>query len=104
MMIVYEVTLEVDAAIADDYRAWLAEHVAAMLALPGFVDARTFDVLQPELPEGRVGFCVHYRLHDEAALERYLAEHAGAMRDAGRQRFGDAFNATRRVLRPVQAD
>jgi quinol monooxygenase YgiN len=103
-MIVYEVTLHVDEAVAEAYRGWLQEHVAAMLALPGFVDARTFDVLQPALPDGRVGFCVHYRLRDQAALDAYLAEHAPAMREAGRQRFGDAFTASRRVLRPVQAD
>jgi quinol monooxygenase YgiN len=103
-MIVYEVTLDVDPAIADDYRRWLAAHVAEMLALPGFVDARIFEVLQPAPPDGRVGFCVHYRLHDEAALDRYLAEHADAMREAGRQRFGERFSASRRVLRPVPTD
>jgi hypothetical protein len=102
-MIVYEVTLQVDAAIADDYRTWLGEHIEAMLALPGFVDARSFDVLEPAV-EARVGFCVQYRLHDEAALETYLDTHAPAMREAGRRRFGDAFTATRRVLRPLQQD
>jgi quinol monooxygenase YgiN len=103
-MIVYEVTLHVDEAVAEAYRGWLQEHVAAMLALPGFVDARTFDVLQPALPDGRVGFCVQYRLHDEAALDAYLETHAAGMREAGRQRFGEAFSAARRVLRPLQPD
>lgn len=96
-MIVYEVNLSVDWSIADEYRTWLAEHVRAMLALPGFVDAQRFDVLQPP-DAGRAQFCVQYRLRDAAALDRYLAEHAAAMRADGANRFGERFSATRRVM------
>ena len=38
---VYEVTLEIDRAVADDVDAWLAGHVEVMLAVPGIVEART---------------------------------------------------------------
>ena len=102
-MIVYEVNLDVDAAIADAFGDWLESHVAAMLELPGFVDARRFDVLQPEPADGRRGFCVQYRLSDQAALDDYLARHAAAMRKEGVDRFGTAFRAERRVLRPQEA-
>ena len=98
-MVVYEVNLQVDAAIEPEYRAWLAEHVREMLALPGFVDAAVYDVREPVEP-GRIGWCVHYRLRDAAALEAYLREHAPRMREAGITRFGNRFSATRRVLRP----
>ena len=100
-MIVYEVNLSVDWAIADAYRAWLAEHVDAMLALPGFIDATRFDVLQSPQQAGRAEFCVQYRLRDAAALDEYLATHAPAMRADGVARFGERFSATRRVLMPV---
>ncbi len=95
--VVYEVNLDVDAAIADPYRAWLRGHVDAMLALPGFVSAQVFDVSEPHA-EGRIAFCVHYRLRDAAALEAYLRDHAPRMRADGAARFGDRFRATRRVL------
>ena len=39
MEVVYEVTLEVDLALRDEYRLWLDEHVRQMLALPGFLGA-----------------------------------------------------------------
>ncbi len=100
-MIVYEVNLSVDWAIADDYRRWLAEHVREMLALPGFIDAQRFDVLQSPAGGERAEFCVQYRLRDAAALDAYLAEHAAAMRADGVTRFGDRFSASRRVLLAV---
>jgi len=100
-VIVYEVNLSVDWAIADAYRAWLAEHVTAMLALPGFVDAQRFDVLQSPQQAGRAEFCVQYRLRDAAALDDYLATHAAAMRADGIARFGEQFSASRRVLLPA---
>lgn len=98
-MVTYEVNLQVDAAIAGEYRSWLRAHVAGLLALPGFVDATVFEVREPVEPD-RVGLCVHYRLRDGAALERYLAEDAPRMREQGLARFGGRFSATRRVLVP----
>lgn len=97
--VLYEVTLDVDAGIEADYRAWLRDHVAQMLALPGFIDARMAEVLDPAPAPGRVVFCVHYRLQDEAALQAYFDRHAAAMRGDGMARFGDRFQASRRVLR-----
>ena len=100
--IVYEVDLDVEAAIAGEYRAWLEAHMAAILALPGFVSAELFEVREPAQP-GRVGLCVQYRLRDAAALETYLREHAPHMRGEGDARFGGRFRASRRVLRPAAA-
>ncbi len=99
MSIVYEVTLDIDLAIANEYRAWLNRHTAELLALPGFVDARIFDVLEP-VAAGRIGLCVQYTLRDRAAYEAYLRDHAERVRGNGIARFGDRFGATRRLLQP----
>ena len=96
--VVYEVDLDVDAAVASDYRGWLDAHVQDMLALPGFVSAQVFEVAEP-VAAGRVGYCVHYRLRDADALDAYLREHAARMRADGDARFGGRFRASRRVLR-----
>lgn len=95
--VVYEVNLDVEAAIAADYRTWLEAHVAQMLSLPGFESAQLFDVSEP-VDAGRVAWCVHYRLRDAAALDAYLREHAPRMRAEGVARFGERFRASRRVL------
>ena len=100
MSLIYEVNIEVDAAIEDDYRSWLRAHVAEILALPGFIDAQLFDVLEPPPADGRVALCMHYRLDDAAALEAYLREHAPRLRAEGVARFGGRFSAARRVLLP----
>lgn len=99
--LVYEVNLEVEDAIAADYRAWLHAHVAAILALPGFLDAGVHEVLEPAPPAGFAGLCVHYRLESEAAYTAYLRDHAPRMRAEGEARFGGRFRARRRVLRPL---
>ena len=52
--VIYEVNLDVDAGIEADYRAWLRGHVAQMLALPGFLDSRMADVLDPPPAPGDI--------------------------------------------------
>lgn len=98
MPVIYEVNLDVDVTIRDDYLAWLHTHVADICALDGFTGADCSEVLDPPAAPGRVAFCVHYRLVDAAALEAYLHEHAPRLREDGLARFGGRFSATRRVL------
>jgi hypothetical protein len=95
-VILYEVRIEIDAVLADAYRTWLDAHVREIVALPGFAGAAVF--AEDATTTGRAGFCIHYRLVDRAALDRYLMEHAPRMRAEGTARFGDRFSARRRVL------
>jgi hypothetical protein len=97
--VIYEVNIEVDAAAHDEYRVWLHDHIAEILALPGFTGAKLFEVLEPPPSAGRIGLCVQYALKDHAALDDYLRDHAPRLRADGVARFGDRFQATRRVLR-----
>jgi hypothetical protein len=96
--VVYEVNLAVDGEVLADYRAWLADHVAEIVALPGFTGATTWDVVDPAPPSGSAHLCVQYALRDAAALEAYLRDHAPRLRADGIARFGDRVRATRRVL------
>lgn len=52
--VIYEVNIEVDAAAHDEYRLWLRDHIAEILALPGFAGAKLFEVLEP--PPARGGW------------------------------------------------
>ncbi len=98
-MVIYEVNLAVDADVAGAYADWLAPHVDEMLALPGFVSAEWWAVEEAS-PDGRVRWCVQYRLADRAALADYLAHHADRLRGDGLARFAGRFEASRRVLVP----
>ncbi|MDX1418995.1 MAG: DUF4286 family protein, partial [Rubricoccaceae bacterium] len=75
-MVIYEVNLAVDAEIADAYAAWLGPHIGEILALDGFLGADWFEV-EPEADtrDGRVRWCVQYRLRDRAALQDYFDRH-----------------------------
>lgn len=94
--VVYEVALEPDAGILAEFDHWLEEHVAEVLALPGFLGASIHRAEEPST--GRAQRVVRYRLRDRAALERYLREDAPRMRELGLARFGDRFGAQRRVI------
>ena len=96
--VIYEVNLDVDASVEADYRAWLQAHVAEILALPGFIGASVFDVVDPPAAQGRIAICTHYHLIDHAALQAYFERHAPRLRADGIARFGGRFTATRRVL------
>ena len=98
-MIVYEVRVSVEAAIAQDYRAWLDTHIHEILAIPGFQEAE----LLREVDDGdRVVWTIRYHLDSRDALEAYLRDHAPRLRADGQARFGNRFTATRRVLELVR--
>ena len=97
-MIVYEVNLELDAAIFAEYRHWLDEHMREIRALPGFVSAELFEPLESAAAGTRRALCVQYRLRSEQDLDRYLHEQAPRLRADGETRFGGRFSARRRIL------
>lgn len=101
--VVYEVSVDVDAGLREDYLRWLGPHVAEILALPGFEGAETFEVVDPADP-ALLRVCMRYRLADAAALDDYLRDHAPRLRADGIARFGDRMRATRRVMRPLVLD
>lgn len=98
-MIVYEVNLTVDRAIADDYADWLAGHIREMLTLPGFVSAEWLVDRHYDEDEGAdPRWSIQYRLGSHDDFVRYEQTHAERMRAEGLERFGDRFSATRRIL------
>ena len=103
-MIIYEVNIDVREGVFDAYHAWLAPHVAEIRSLPGFIGAHIFEQRDPPPAPGVRALTVWYRLVDEAALQRYLGEHAPRLREDGLRRFGDAASATRRVLTSMEDD
>lgn len=80
-MVTYEVTAEVEPALAEPFERWLRErHVPDVLATGCFAGAS----LARSTP-GR--YRIRYEAHDRAALDRYLAEHAPRLRGDSRRAF-----------------
>ena len=100
-MLIYEVNLAVDRAIAGAFSSWLAIHMQQMLALPGFEAAKVYRRRPADeglIDDGRLYLTIHYHLTGREALENYLASHAERMRGESQRRFGGRFAASRRVL------
>ncbi|MBA3660198.1 MAG: DUF4286 family protein [Gammaproteobacteria bacterium] len=97
-MIIYEVNLAIQNNIFADYYAWLGDHVKAMLALPGFIQAEILEE-KKETHDRKTCLTVRYQLCDEIALQNYFELHAKAKRAEALERFGEDFSAHRRIFR-----
>ena len=99
--VVYEVNLAIDESIAEDFDAWLIEHIEEMLAVAGFVSASVYRGQPPPGAEAEAGYVyrsVQYNVTNRVALENYFRDEAASMRQQGIDRFGDKFTASRRIL------
>ena len=102
--VIYEVNLQIDADIVDEYVAWLVPHMQEMLTLPGFTSCQLADTV--DLSQGCVGApdpgrSVHmtatYLLESREKLQEYFDVHAKRLRGDGTSRFTGKFSATRRI-------
>lgn len=102
-MIWYEVRADVPAHLAAAYEAYLREeHIPDLMATGCFVEAAfcgAEDVPVQEAaeasPEARRLFRSAYLAPDRAALDRYLAEHAGRLRKHALRRFPEGLRFAR---------
>ena len=80
---------------------WLPDHIQEMLKFKGFQTAHWY-FRRPEdegsKVEGKTLWSIHYLVEDRASLDEYFEKHAERMRAAGKEKFGEKFSATRRVL------
>ena len=66
-----------------------------MLEFEGFESARKLNTVESDTHF----LTVQYFVKSQEDLDRYLRNHANKMREKGKARFGDQFNATRRTLK-----
>jgi len=96
-MIIYEVNLLINQAIAHEFMPWLETHVKEMMTFQGFVQAQ-FLKQTTDLIDAKLQLTIQYSLESMQALDDYLANHAPKMRADGLEKFPDQFSATRRVF------
>ena len=97
---IYEVTLSVELEAAADIDSWLAGHIEKMLDVPGLVSAENF---AGDARDNRITRVTCYRFESEAHLNSYLETQAGELRQHTKDKFGDSFTASRRILRDTRA-
>ena len=106
-MLIYNVTINVDEAIHDDWLSWmLDQHIPEVLATGKFIKALMTQVLVKE-ELGGVTYSVQYTCRSRESLERYYAEDAQRLRQETSRRFGNrlgAFRTELKVVREISAE
>jgi hypothetical protein len=94
-MLSYEVTIQLeDASLADAMEAYMPRHVGEVFATGCFLDAH-FERSEPGVYRSR------YSVASQEDLNRYLAEHAPAMRTDFAEHFPSGVRLTRAVWQSI---
>eukprot|EP01100_Stratorugosa_tubuloviscum_P005180 TRINITY_DN2353_c1_g2_i1.p1 TRINITY_DN2353_c1_g2~~TRINITY_DN2353_c1_g2_i1.p1 ORF type:complete len:111 (+),score=44.57 TRINITY_DN2353_c1_g2_i1:321-653(+) len=102
-MIIYEVNLEIQNEVINEYQLWLNEHISQLLNCEGFIKAqilKSIELENSQNSENKTTFSitVQYFIKDLISLQNYLKNDAPRFRQDGINRFGGKFTATRRVF------
>lgn len=96
-MIIYNVTINVDESIHEQWLAWIKEHIPQVLATGKFTEAKLTKVLVEE-EMGGTTYSVQYRAKSREDLEEYYQNHAERLRNEGLKLFADKVLAFRTEL------
>lgn len=100
-MIIYNITIKVEAGVADQWLKWMKEeHLQDMMNTGLFSDYRISKLMEQDEAEG-VTFVVQYHTDSIENYESYLAEHAPKMRQKGLAKFADKMIAFRTVMEVI---
>ncbi len=101
-MIIYNVTVKVEASIADAWLQWLLhEHIRDVLQTKCFTDYKVVRLLEVDDTEGPT-YAIQYHAATKADYNRYIELHAPEMRKRSSQKWGDKFIAYRSVMQVVE--
>ncbi|GGG35031.1 DUF4286 family protein [Bizionia arctica] len=96
-MIIYNVTVNLEESIHEEWLSWIKEHIPLMLATGKFTEAKLTRVLVDEKIEGFT-YSIQYRAKSREDLDAYYQDHANHLRQDGLKRFADKVLAFRTEL------
>ena len=99
-MIIYNVTINVDQSIHDEWLIWINEHIPKVLATGKFSEAKLTKVLVNE-ELGGTTYSVQYRAKSREDLDNYYKLDADKLRNEGLAKFADKMLAFRTELEIV---
>ena len=98
MHIIYNVTINIDNSIHDEWLIWIKEHIPQVLATGKFEKATLTKVLSND--EGHT-YSVQYRSYSRAALDAYYKDDAEKLKTQGIKKFGDKMLTFRTELQVI---
>ncbi|MFK7780729.1 DUF4286 family protein [Psychroserpens sp.] len=99
-MYIYNVTVNIDDSIHDEWLLWIKEHIPQVLSTGKFEKATLTKVLVEEEMGGQT-YSIQYRSYSREALDAYYKEDAEKLRQDGLTRFAGKSLAFRTELQIV---
>ena len=96
-MIIYNVTINVEDSIHDDWLLWIKPHIKEVLATGKFISAKMTKILVEEEMEG-TNYSIQYTAKSQEDLKAYYIVDAPRLREAGIAKFGSRMLAFRTEL------
>ena len=101
-MIVYNVTVKIDLAVAEDWLAWMkSEHIPEVLATGMFVSYRMLRIMNAEDTDG-ISYAIQYTCKDNATLQAYFAKYAPDLQKKHKERYNNSYIAIRTLMKVVE--
>jgi hypothetical protein len=99
-MYIYNVTVNIDDSIHDEWLLWIKEHIPQVLSTGKFEKATLTKVLVEEDMGGQT-YSIQYRTYSREALDAYYKEDADKLRTEGMKKFADKTLAFRTELQII---
>ena len=87
-MIIYNVTVNIDETVHQEWLVWIKDHIAQVLATGKFKGAKLTRVLVEE-DLGGITYAIQYRAFSRESLDAYYREDAERLRNDSLKMFGD---------------
>jgi hypothetical protein len=101
-MILYNVTLNIDNSVHEDWLKWMREiHIPEVMATGMFTENKLLRLLNEEDSES-VTYCSQYTARNMNDYETYIEKHADGLRAKFNERYKDKFVAFRTLLEIIQ--
>lgn len=99
-MILYNVTINIDADVHDEWLAWMKEtHIPDVMATGRFVESKIGRVLAEE--QGGLTYAIQYLAPDMESYHRYIHGEAPKLQEEHTARYKDKFVAFRTIIEVV---
>lgn len=101
-MIIYNVTVNIDADIHDDWLRWMKEkHIPDVMNTGKFIEYKICKVLTRQEDETGVTYAIQYTCKSMDDFEKYQKEDAPRLQQEHSNRYKDKFVAFRTLLEQV---
>jgi len=97
---IYNVTVNIDESIHEEWLIWIKEHIPQVLGTGKFDKAILSKVLVEE-DMGGATYSIQYQTYSRAALDAYYRENAEKLRQEGLKKFADKMLAFRTELQII---